>query len=597
MAALARARFSQKTKKLQPPSGEGVQSMRPTEIVITEDVRARGSPEEKDDDDPLPDGWVKLKSQSKPGTFYYYNQSRNQTRLFRPGEKPARKFSRYAAKMASRVGRNVFDSRRRASALGRSAGVPLELRAEEAKAGEGQQQLSGDASAAAAGAQEQASNRGNPLYSDGGARRQRYSVYRKAAASAGTSSGGRKRYSMYRVQQKVRGSLAAPKREPSRPGRGHTHGGRSGKGGRGGRGGRGAAGASAWAKTTAVEDDDEAIAFDDIYGGAGSDAEDPEEEVAGTNEAYRKFQASPTEYYDDTIIEEEDEEEAGEEKNEHDEVGNLGNAQCEDEDDENNEEIDFEDIYGASERTVDEPEGEDVPIMMSNVMFSTEIETELQDDDDEDDALTEFFDAAVAASLSEEEVHTLVDCATKEDGHVDTTAIAIMVVELSKVTNLEERTKAMDRLMKRPLDTTTNVEQGVAAEEEEQEEGVKYKPNPSSPDNQSRLSRIMRRTSKPLTDLTEATTNMEQGAAAEKEKQEEGVKYKPNPSSPDNQSRLTSKPLTEATTNVEQGAAAEEEEQEEGVKYKPNPSSPDNQSRLSRVMRRTSKPLTEAPED
>ena len=546
MAALARARFSQKTKKLQPPSGEGVQSMRPTEIVITEDVRARGSPEEKDDDDPLPDGWVKLKSQSKPGTFYYYNQSRNQTRLFRPGEKPARKFSRYAAKMASRVGRNVFDSRRRASALGRSAGVPLELRAEEAKAGEGQQQLSGDASAAAAGAQEQASNRGNPLYSDGGARRQRYSVYRKAAASAGTSSGGRKRYSMYRVQQKVRGSLAAPKREPSRPGRGHTHGGRSGKGGRGGRGGRGAAGASAWAKTTAVEDDDEAIAFD---------AEDPEEEVAGTNEAYRKFQASPTEYYDDTIIEEEDEEEAGEEKNEHDEVGNLGNAQCEDEDDENNEEIDFEDIYGASERTVDEPEGEDVPIMMSNVMFSTEIETELQDDDDEDDALTEFFDAAVAASLSEEEVHTLVDCATKEDGHVDTTAIAIMVVELSKVTNLEERTKAMDRLMKRPLATTTNVEQGVAAEEEEQEEGVKYKPNPSSPDNQSRLSRIMRRTSKPLTDLTEATTNMEQGAAAEKEKQEEGVKYKPNPSSPD------------------------------------------NQSRLSRVMRRTSKPLTEAPED
>ena len=588
MAALARARFSQKTKKLQPPSGEGVQSMRPTEIVITEDVRARGSPEEKDDDDPLPDGWVKLKSQSKPGTFYYYNQSRNQTRLFRPGEKPARKFSRYAAKMASRVGRNVFDSRRRASALGRSAGVPLELRAEEAKAGEGQQQLSGDASAAAAGAQEQASNRGNPLYSDGGARRQRYSVYRKAAASAGTSSGGRKRYSMYRVQQKVRGSLAAPKREPSRPGRGHTHGGRSGKGGRGGRGGRGAAGASAWAKTTAVEDDDEAIAFD---------AEDPEEEVAGTNEAYRKFQASPTEYYDDTIIEEEDEEEAGEEKNEHDEVGNLGNAQCEDEDDENNEEIDFEDIYGASERTVDEPEGEDVPIMMSNVMFSTEIETELQDDDDEDDALTEFFDAAVAASLSEEEVHTLVDCATKEDGHVDTTAIAIMVVELSKVTNLEERTKAMDRLMKRPLATTTNVEQGVAAEEEEQEEGVKYKPNPSSPDNQSRLSRIMRRTSKPLTDLTEATTNMEQGAAAEKEKQEEGVKYKPNPSSPDNQSRLTSKPLTEATTNVEQGAAAEEEEQEEGVKYKPHPSSPDNQSRLSRVMRRTSKPLTEAPED
>ena len=155
-------------------------------------------------------------------------------------------------------------------------------------------------------------------------------------------------------------------------------------------------------------------------------------------------------------------------------------------------------------------------------------------------------DAAVAASLSEEEVHTLVDCATKEDGHVDTTAIAIMVVELSKVTNLEERTKAMDRLMKRPLATTTNVEQGVAAE---------------------------------------------------KEKQEEGVKYKPNPPSPDNQSRLTSKPLTEATTNVEQGAAAEEEEQEEGVKYKPNPSSADNQSRLSRVMRRTSKPLTEAPED
>ena len=78
----------------------------------------RREPATEEGEWPLPPGWERMQSQTKPGTFYYYNQSTKQTRLTRPVDSSHRRFLRQASSrrfirqaskgLATRVRRSLY---------------------------------------------------------------------------------------------------------------------------------------------------------------------------------------------------------------------------------------------------------------------------------------------------------------------------------------------------------------------------------------------------------------------------------------------------------------------------------------------------------